>query len=87
MRKIKVRGDIAPDGHSGDVEFYNGFDICAENGEVVYSLRMSDDGILEVCAHGFARFNGKVYEDHICVRPQDSGRVLISRDEYVPASE
>lgn len=83
MLKIKLRGDcVEDDGAKREVSFYNDFDIISEEGETVYALRMSPDGILEISAVGFARFGGKVYEDHICVRPQDSGRVLISRDEY-----
>jgi hypothetical protein len=84
MLTVKLKGDCVEDGGAErEVEFYDDFDILADDGRSLYGLRLWPDGTLEIEATlSTARHGGKLLDGKLVVRPMDSGRVRISRDEY-----
>ena len=84
MRKIQVRGDCVEDGGARrDVGFYDRFEILTDEGRELFGLRVLEDGSLEISTtlsvvrHGDVRLDNK-----LIVRPQDSGRIIVNREQY-----
>jgi hypothetical protein len=82
--KVKLRGaSVADGGAEREVEFYDRFEIVADDGRELYTLRLSSDGALEVSAVLItARHAGTLLDDKFSIRPEGAGCVTIRRDKY-----
>jgi hypothetical protein len=85
MLKVTVRGDSVEDeGATREIAFYGQFDIMADDGRALFTLRLREDGSLEIETGLMAvKYGGRVLDSSFYMRPS-GGRITVARDEYKP---
>jgi hypothetical protein len=57
-------------------------DIVAEDGRDLYSLRLLEDGTLEVSVSGHVKHGDKILDTTLSIKPKASNLIEISRPVY-----
>lgn len=57
-------------------------DIISDDGRPLYSIRLLNDGSLEVGSHTTCRYKGKLLDTSIFLSPRSHNEILIFRKEY-----
>jgi len=79
---MKIRDEYAKLNNDHSEQEFSGIEIIADNGETLYSLKLDDDGVLEIIGGNFCKHNGILLKESICVFPYDNHRIFIQRLPY-----
>lgn len=60
----------------------NGFEILADDGRSLYSLRMNSKGILEISVIGVCKHHNTLLDDNLLISPYGTNSIKIARPEY-----
>ena len=85
MQSMKIRDSYNHrEGNEELIEIASGeLEIMGDDNRSLFSIRLSDDGSIEVSANMMTKFNGTLLDNTpIMVIPKGSNQVIIKRPEY-----
>lgn len=77
---MKIKDPYNPDAEI--IEITPSIDILADDNRILYSIRLYDNGDLEVMTSNVCKYSGRLLDSPIIVRPRATNYVIISRPEW-----
>jgi hypothetical protein len=62
-----------------EMNFYGSFEIVADDGRVLYDLRLEKDGTLEIASGSYTQHGGQLLKDELAIYPCNGGRIKLKR--------
>lgn len=60
----------------------NGFEIVADDGKTLYSIRLTEGGRLEISGGSFCKHENVLLDERLIVQPRASNFIHVSRCKY-----
>lgn len=59
-----------------------GLEVVADDGRALFSIRLADDGTLEISGGSFCKHGGRLLEETIAVMPRASNLVYVRKERH-----
>lgn len=82
LAKMKIVQTYDKQGQS--ISDTQSIDIVADDGGTLFTLSVSEEGVLEIATSGAVKHNGKVLDTGILIVPKCSNVIKVQREIYQP---